>query len=215
MGVIHQGILGGFRNKTGSVVGAFWRSLNVMKGLPKKSSKPPTDAQKEVRDKFGLVTNFLSWISPLVEVGFKGLSGVRTAMNAAVAYHIENALTGVWPALNIDYTKVMFSKGKLALPSNITIATTVDAQIDFSWANLSNDGKYQDATDKATIMVYNPVKQEFVVLQQIVARSAMSYDLAVPANFSGDTVHCYISFNSVKTKGLVSESYYAGALEVQ
>jgi hypothetical protein len=52
MGIIRQGILGGFRKKTGSVVGAYWRKLDVIRGLPRKSSKPPTIAQLNQQLKF-------------------------------------------------------------------------------------------------------------------------------------------------------------------
>jgi hypothetical protein len=214
MGIIRQGILGGFRNKTGSVIGAYWRSLDVIKGLPRKSNKPPTEDQLNQRARFGLITSFLSWISPLIDVGYKALSSVETPMNLAVSYHLSNAITGVAPNFTIDYPKVKYSRGKLKLPSDITMATTVDAQLDISWTNIGNDGKYQDATDKVTLLVYNPSKMEFVSVENVVARSVQQYDLALPSNFSGDNVHCYLSINSVKTKNLVSESYYLGATVV-
>ncbi|MES2454158.1 MAG: DUF6266 family protein [Bacteroidota bacterium] len=215
MGIIRGGILGGFRKKTGAVIGAYWRSLDVIKGLPRKSNKPPTEDQMNQRIRFGLITGFLSWISPLIEVGYKALSGVETPMNVAVSYHLENAVTGVAPNFTIDYPKVMFSRGKLFLPDNIALATTEDAQLDISWTNLGPDDRFKDATDRLTVMVYNPAKSKFVTVRSVVARSAQSYDLMLPANFSGDNVHCYVSFSSVKIKNMVSESYYLGGTVVQ
>jgi hypothetical protein len=41
MGIIKGGILGGFTNKTGAVIGAYWRTLHTMRGLPRKGGKQP------------------------------------------------------------------------------------------------------------------------------------------------------------------------------
>jgi hypothetical protein len=187
----------------------------LIKGLPRKSNRPPTEDQLNQRARFGLITGFLSWISPLIEVGYKSLSRVETPMNVAVSYHLENAVTGVAPNYTIDYPKVKFSRGKLELPYNLTLATTEDAQLDISWANVGPDDRFKDATDLLTVMVYNPAKSKFVSARNIVARSVLSYDFELPTNFSGDSVYCYVSFNSVKTKNLVSDSYYMGSTVVQ
>ena len=85
MGIIRGRILGGFRKKAGAVIGAYWRSLDVIKGLPRISNKPPTQAQIDQRLKFALVTGFFSYVSDLIDVGYKALSGVETPMNVACA----------------------------------------------------------------------------------------------------------------------------------
>ncbi|WP_285060233.1 DUF6266 family protein [Pedobacter ginsengisoli] len=79
----------------------------------------------------------------------------------AVSYHLNNAVTGVAPNFTIDYPKVKYSRGKLTLPDNIAMATTVDAQLDISWSNLGTDDQFQNATDRLTLMVYNPSKTKF------------------------------------------------------
>ncbi|RZK61166.1 MAG: hypothetical protein EOO95_16865, partial [Pedobacter sp.] len=68
MGLIKQGILGGFRKKTGTVVGAYWRKLDVIRALPRNSGKGATQLQINQQLKFGLVTSFLSNISGLIDV---------------------------------------------------------------------------------------------------------------------------------------------------
>lgn len=214
MGIIRQGILGGFRKKTGSVVGAYWRTLDVIRSLPRVSGKPATPLQKDQQAKFGLVTSWLSWIGPLIDTGYKSISKIATPMNEAVSYHLKNAITGVSPNFGIDYTKVKFSTGKLELPPDIQIATTEASRLDYSWEYSGLNEKFVDASDMATVMVYNPLKDKFVFISDAAPRSANLYNLVLPPDFSGDTVHCYISFNSVLTKRLVSNSFYMGALPV-
>lgn len=213
MGIIRQGILGGFRNKTGSVVGAYWRKLNVIRGLPRKSSKPPTQAQLNQQFKFGLVTGFLSWIRDLIDVGFKSVAGSSVSpMNYAVAYHLKNAITGVAPNFMINYSKILFSKGKLELPGDAEVSSLPSTELTFNWDTGGPDDKYIDATDTMSILLYNPTLDRFVKLSNAAFRSAGTFTLNVPPTFATHEVHCYISFNSTKTKFLASNSLYLGAV---
>ncbi|WP_316814088.1 DUF6266 family protein [Pedobacter heparinus] len=210
MGIIRQGVLGGFRNKTGSVVGAYWRNLDVIRGLPRVSNKAATQAQLNQRFKFGLVTGFLARIGNIIDLGFGSGNGSTSAMNEAVSYHLREAITGVAPNFTIDYTKLKMNRGKLLLANAIEVAVTIAARVDFIWLNTVPDGKYKDATDMANVLVYNPVKDSFVTLPAAAARTALGYNLLLPGDYSGDEVHAYISFSSTIKRKLVSDTYYVG-----
>jgi len=215
MGIIRQGILGGFRKKTGSVVGAYWRKLNVIRGLPRKSSKPPTQEQINHKFKFGLITGFLSWISNLIEPGLKKVSGDSISpMNYAVAYHLKNAITGIAPNFMIDYPKVIFSKGKLMLPLTVDVTSDPGAELGFNWDAGGLEDKYLDATDMLSVLLYNPTLDRFVKVVNAAPRSTGTFTLNVPPTFATHEVYCYISFNSVKTKFLVSNSQYLGKVMI-
>lgn len=214
MGIIRQGILGGFRNKTGSVVGAYWRDLNVIRALPRVSNKPATQAQINQRFKFGLVTGFLSGLSDQIDAGFKKGAGSVSAMNAAVAYHLKTAITGVAPNFTLDYTKLKFSTGKLSLPASVGVDVTAPARLDFNWTLDGANAKYKDATDMVNVLVYNPTKNQFVSLMNAAPRSALGFNLPVPPDFTGDTVHTYLSFTSTLKKGLSSNSIHIAAIPI-
>ena len=49
MGVIKRGILGGFQNKVGPVVGTTWKGISVVKARPVSVANPNTAAQQEQR----------------------------------------------------------------------------------------------------------------------------------------------------------------------
>lgn len=214
MGIIRQGILGGFRNKTGSIVGAYWRTLDVIRALPRISGKAPSQAQKDQQFKFGLVTGFLSKISSLIDIGFYSGSKAATPMNDAVSYHLKNAILGASPTFTFDYTKLIFSKGKLEMAQSILADSIAGNKVEFSWDHLEQDDKLIDGTDMVNLLIYNAVKNKFVSMRNAAARSAKSYTMSVPADFGMDEVHCYISFSSTKTKNLVSDSFYIGTMQL-
>jgi len=214
MGILRQGILGGFRNKAGSVVGSYWRTLDVIKGLPRMSGKAATPAQILQRDKFRIVTSGLTWIAPIIQTGFKAKSKIATPMNLAVAYHLENAIKMTAGVPGFDWTKLKFSEGKVVVPTDVSAGTGAAGSIDFEWSNVGTDNRFKAATDKATVLVYNEDKDTYIFYENIVARSAGAYNMLLPGDFSGDQVYAYISFNSVTEKELVSNSMYLGKVPV-
>lgn len=212
MGIIDGGILGGFRNKTGAVIGSFWRSLNTMRGLPRKSGKAATEAQLLQQRKFGLVTEVLSYVSPLIDVGYKAVSKVATPMNVAVREHLENAIMVAGGVVSFDYTKLTFSKGKLEPGYLMSVSSPAAAQMEFSWTHTAPNDKYVDASDKLSVLAYNKDKDRYVRMSGAAMRSAQEYTLILPADWSGDDIMCYYSFSSVKVRDLVSDSEYLGTI---
>jgi len=216
MGKYYKGILGAISGLVGTVVGATWNGVEVMRSRPKKSTKPPTAAQIEVQDTFTLMTDFLGGVRDVLKTGFQAYHKGQMPYNAAFKLNIEQAIAGVYPALTITYASVVISKGGLLESPDIAMATTEDAQLDFSWVNNADvDEPFNtDSTDKVTFVAYNPVKQNFVKRRSAALRSAASYDMAVPVSWSGDMVHVWAFFVRADGKK-VSDSVYVGTTAVQ
>ena len=213
MGIIKGGVLGGFRNKTGAVIGSYWRTLDIIKGIPRISGKAPTETQRDQRLKFKLVTSFLSWFGSMIKIGYKSLSDIDTPMNVAVSFHLREAVIGVYPNFTLDYTKVMFSQGRLTFETPAA-ASIVPAQVDFTWRGDSLNDEYNTEEDRVSFMIFNPTRFKFVSIKNVVARSIGAYSMAIPAEYSGEQVHCYMAMNSVSIKELASNSEYLGLVTV-
>lgn len=214
MAIIRQGILGGFRNKVGTVVGAAWRKLDVIRALPRKSGKPATQIQKDQRSKFALVTGFLSYLSDLIDSFYQAGSGSTSPMNEAVAYHLKNAVLGIAPNFTFDHTKLRFSTGKLSIPAIYNVEGVAGAEVKFTWSADGNDSKYKDGTDMINVLVYEPVSERFIALMSAAPRSAMEFSLQLPPDLVGNEVYCYFCFTSGTKKKLNSKSVYVKLLEV-
>ncbi|MES2454488.1 MAG: DUF6266 family protein [Bacteroidota bacterium] len=213
MGLYKKGILGYFRGKVGTVVGAVMNGIYYMRSLLDFGEDNPTVPQINVRLKMTLIGSWLKLLKAQIRVGFQSFNKGTTPFAAAMGYHLKNAVTGVAPDFTIDYTKVVISVGDLDKINSPGVATTEDAQLDFSW--LANGSlQYGSATDKLTFVVYNPAKKEFAFSVGLVQRSALSYDMMLPVAWSGDEVESWLSVVSLNGK-VVSNSQYLGSTAVQ
>lgn len=212
MGQLKNGPFSGFTGRTGSLVGYRKFGKWVMAAVKATASREPSLLQTYTIIKFTMIVEWLGWTSDFIEIGYQNYASEMSPMNAAVKYNLEKAVTGIAPAFTIDYPNVLLSRGRLAPAYQLVMSTTLDAQLDFSWA--ANIGTWKGATtDDAAFIVYNPSKQEFVIMIGAVTRAALSFDMELPSAFSGDNVHVYMAFVSEDGKR-VSTSVYVGATVV-
>jgi hypothetical protein len=212
MATIAQGILGGFSGKVGTVVGSKWKGIFTMRIYVPKIADPKTPAQLEQRAKFSLMNGFLKPLTSFLRIGFKSLAIKKTAYNAAMSYNLENAITGVYPAYTVDYTKAMVSSGQLPGALNPAATSTVAAEVEYTWDDNSWDAG-ADASDKAMLVVYNPERKLSVSFVGGNARDNGTQILTLPAIFSGDEVKCYISFGNA-AGSVVSDSQFVSSVIV-
>ncbi|MES2455000.1 MAG: DUF6266 family protein [Bacteroidota bacterium] len=211
-------LLGGpyyhLQGRTGNNVGRVVKGKNTFAMRPAKSNKPLSLLQLAVTARMSLMAPWLSELSPFIKVGFEDYDQEMTPWNAALKYNLQHAITGSYPNFTIDYANVLLSRGKLAKGKSMAVATTEDAQLDFSWLATVPTLQLGGATDKAAFIIYNPSKQEWEVSIDAAVRSGLSYDMMLPADWSGDNVHVWSAFVSVNKRD-VSTSEYLGATAVQ
>lgn len=212
MGKLFAGPFCDLTGKTGNNVGRWVKGKNIFAIKPHKSSVPPTQPMLDQRFKFGLINSWVSRISKLVKPGFADYDAGMSPVNACVGYNLKRAVTGTSPNFTINYSKVLYSRGKLDLPVTPAVVPAASAKLDYSWLAVTADTNAKP-TDKVTFMVYNPLKDKFVILQGVVVRSALAYSLQLPPDWSGDDVEAFLSLASADGE-LVSNSYYVGQFTV-
>ncbi len=207
MGIQHLGAFGGFQGKAGPLVGHRVNGQNVITGVPYPSTKPPSQPQLDARSIFRILIDFIRPINSFLQVGFKHVKKEKqSAFNYAFKENYA-AVAKVSP-FTIDYSKIILSKGHLDAPYLPEVSTAATFAVKFEWlADVGMGGGA--ATDRISVLVYNPMKDTFVGQMQVVPRSALSYTLLVPGDFSGDMVACWISAVSADGK-VVSDSLYLG-----
>ena len=209
MATYKKGILGVFSGKVGTVVGSSWKGISYMKSLPKTSGKKPSQLQVDQRLRFTLVANFLRPIQAIIRIGYGTVTGNLTTNNAAVSYHLSSAVLGDAPNFEIDYPKVIFSRGELPGPALPALVAAAGGELNFSWTDNSTANLAQ-ATDRAVLLVYCPATKEFV-FDNTATRSLAGATMTLPPNFVGETLHAWMAFFATNDKQ-VSTSVYLGTV---
>ncbi|WP_051285358.1 DUF6266 family protein [Aequorivita capsosiphonis] len=207
MGTFKKGILGGFRGKVGSVVGARWRGKYVMRSVPEvDENRTPTDKQRKVRERFGLVARFLNPIKPIVGKYFGKKQKDKSPFNLATSYHILEAVLEVGTDFVMDYPKVLISKGDLSgLQSPaLTAPSTNLLQLDYT----DNSGQgFAQADDQLVVVLFVENLGEYQTLNPAGTRDATSVNLPLPPYWSGQAIQAWATFVDAEDKRVATSSY--------
>lgn len=212
MGTIEKGYMGGFKGLLGTAVGSKWKGKSVVKSRPpRKRTTPPTELQLQQQAKFALIIAFLKPIRTLLNETYrKSAAGDMSGHNMAFSVN-KDAVTGVYPAIVIDYSKVQLSQGSLSNADAPAAASTAAGKLVFTWTD-NSDGENELISDTAFVAAYNSDTKRWVQKQKIATRNAGSCTLDVPA-FSGKPVQTYIGFMSANRKK-ISDSLYTGVVNI-
>lgn len=143
MGTIKRGILGGFKNKVGSVIGSSWKGIDTMRSMPLSVANPRTAKQIFVRSNFKtLVTAASSVNSTLIRPYWSRFAKQMTGANAFIRENYDNFKN---PAILFSENAIL-SKGKLDMVNAINVTDTVyPAPLEVTFDN--KVGTYGDASD--------------------------------------------------------------------
>ena len=112
MGKFSRGILRNLSGKIDQIVGSAWRGIDYMRGMPRiRKNRQLSPAQVAQQAKFGMMTAFLSPLRTVLDVGFRNTPSKATTYNYALADSISVAISGVYPALVLEYSLVKLSRG--------------------------------------------------------------------------------------------------------
>ena len=206
MGKIGRGILGGVSGKVANIVGSRWKGIDYIRAKPLSVANPRTLLQVNQRTKFALVLRFLQPNLNFVKIGYKNYAVKKSQFNSAMSYLLNNAIIGVSPNFEIDYSLALLSRGNLSTALNPVFDLSTPGQVEFSWDDNSTDGN-ANATDKVMVVAYNPLKGESIYLTVGAIRTDLSQSLVLPNSYSGEEVHLFISFMSADETQLSNSTY--------
>ncbi|MBF6641975.1 hypothetical protein IVB69_10830 [Flavobacterium sp. J49] len=212
MGTYNKGILGPFSGKVGTVVGASWRGKDILRSLPKKTNRTPTEVQMLQRQKFATVSEFLTPIGDVISRYYGSGSGELTRRNQAMSYHMKEAVTYVDPNFEMIYNKVQIAKGDLLGLQNPTVSVVGSNEIKYNWTDNSGQGSAK-ATDQLVVVIYAPSANLYYYMLNAGLRNSGNGVITLPTYFAGLEVQSWITFAAADEKSYAT-SVYMGAVTV-
>ncbi|MCK7591927.1 DUF6266 family protein [Subsaxibacter sp. CAU 1640] len=177
-----------------------------MRSLPQRGSYVPTPAQLDQRMRFALVAHFLYWLKPIVGKYFGKKQGDKSVYNLATGYHLKEAITVVNNTYEMDYEKVLISKGELRGLVDVTATAAADQVIQLAWTDNSGQG-YASEEDQLWVATYAPDTDLYQLFEDAAKRNDRGADLQMPAYFSGQVVHVWATFIASNGKDAATSSY--------
>lgn len=208
-----KGIHGAYSGKVGSVIGSSWRGVDYVRSLSKISNKKASEGQIAQRAKFAMAVAFLSPIMDLLNLGYSDkLQGKATGYNKALQYLMNNGgVTGTYPTLEIDYSKIVIAKGSLSNLMAPEWSEPFPQEIALTWVPELN--KYNSfADDSVILLMYNKNKNFFSILESS-TRTDANLSFTLPASYAGDVLEGWV-FTGHRDGVKTSPSFHLGELTI-
>lgn len=189
MGIIKQGILGGFRGKVGSVVGGAWKGVATMRAMPLTVANPRTPSQVNNRDRNTAILALaqavsISFIRTYWNRFAKTMSGFNMFMS--VNKDVYNPSTQVY-----DWAKVIVSNGTITPPVVSAVTQTEHGYVDVEFSYPLTDST-RLSSDVVGIVVVNGISLTGNAVDNV-SNSAGVWTVAVPVGTEiGDVLHVYV-----------------------
>jgi hypothetical protein len=208
----NNGVLGAFTGTIGPVTGFMRNGQNILrtsKSSVKNQNKPRQLAQQE---KIKVCTPFMNVFTGtgFLKKSFPAYGHTGTGHNRLTSVLISQALTGVYPDMQLSYPQVMISKGKLPKAQSAK-ASVKNSIIHFSFADNSTTG-IASGDDTAILVAYAPDLQQAVFTLYGGLRKGGKATLNA-APLKGHYVETWIGFLSNDEKD-ASDSMWAGRVKV-
>lgn len=207
MGVIKQGILGGFSGRVAGVVGSSWKGIPVIKSLPLSVANPNTAAQQAQRGKFSGIVALASLllattVKPLWDRFSSKASGYNDFVKANIDVFVGDVLT--------TFADLKISIGKMAStaidPLNAAQNQTL---VEFNWDDDAGEGLKLD-TDLAYMVVIDENGVLLGTQSGTTTRDNLTATVMANRNLVlAETIYCYLAFKRADGTVVSQTAYLA------
>ena len=206
-------VLGAFIGRVGPVTGFMRNGRNVIRTSSSSIKDRQTPLQLAQRQKINVCNHFTRAFSGtgFFNKTFPAYGNTGTGYNRATSALMSRALTGVYPGLQLDYTKVLVSKGRLPGAQGVKLVKKANNTLQFSFSDNSTVGIASEG-DVVILVAYAPALQQAIFTLHGGFRKDKKAVLNVAA-FKGQAIETWIGFLSANGDD-AADSVWAGKFNV-
>jgi hypothetical protein len=211
MGKIKQGILGGFKGKVGTVIGASWNGIAYMRGLPQSIKNPKTAAQQAQRAFFREVQDLVGQLSyeQLVFLFPESVQGM-SRRNLLVKQLSTDRLSPKASSMSTWPASLLWACSTPTCPMSPSPASR--STVTIAW-DAENDWRTHHGNEYPTICVFNVTQKKIFLVHSTVtvgASGSQSFSLESDAFGIGSS-----EFNGfMLSTGATTAPHFFGTLGV-
>ena len=202
---------GDYHGPVGTVVLRRWKSIEVMQGRPGPREKKGTLSQQQQNNIFGMVSSFFPSAKRLINLGFQEPKAAKMSpYNAAVSYHILNAVFGDPgdPHLNLSKVRLSYPIRHTEPAWNAVLLTEPGFKVTVRWEQNPFPMKCTKLDDRVVIAYYDSHRKKFI-RERDALRSDGNVTLTHTEWSAAGELYYYMFMLSQDGK-LVSETEYLG-----
>lgn len=213
MGKLSNSLLSGSYGRTGRLVVANVGGTEILKHRPRKRNGKHNPKQALIQERMTESYNFLSAYKHFATKYFGKKVGMKSSYNLAMSnvmnnFHLDFTLMQIVPS----YSGIAFSKGLLLQPVATGVLSAAANSFTINWLD-NSVGNAIRQSDLVQILFVADGDTTSVFLENVATRLDGSYTATLSADWSGKTIHLWLSFLSADQKD-VSNSVYAGSVVI-
>ena len=197
MGKIKQGILGGFKGKVGTVIGASWNGIAYMRGLAQSVKNPKTAAQLQQRAYFkdlqGLVGQLTDeQLQSLFPTVMRGMTrrNMLTRQLAAAAAVVDDV-----KSVDLSLMEGIGNGERIDSPMLESLVSEIDGSLAIYAETAAAEAIGKPAEANFIAVAYNVTKRKIGVFNTDVTNPSLGVSVPV-GNWAeeGDSVRFYLTY---------------------
>ncbi|SEA51950.1 DUF6266 family protein [Pedobacter hartonius] len=196
----------GFRGKIGNTV-IYDLKGQLVKRLIGVNLNEPTDKQMVGRQRTSLVTALLRPVKEFIRIGFdvETRNTLLSPYNKATSVNRFNAVKGVYPDQQIDFSKVEFSRGNMMVDPEIGVRI-IETGLEFYW-NKDFAARGIKWNDGVMVMAYIPEKRDAYFQINGARRNEGVEKLVLPRFNETVRIETYVNFISADHQSISNCTY--------
>lgn len=182
------------------------RDQGFLRFISQGSYSNVSTLQLAERDNLRKILDFFGIIFYLVDAVYRHLKKGKTNVTRTTIENVANALTGKFPDVSFDFSRVNLLGGTLASPSATMHHIEGSNQLDFSWSVCTQCNS--NKSDELMAMIYCPATEGFWCEQTLgITRADGFCTIDVPYDLRGSEVHVWLAYRSADKQSNSNSSY--------